>query len=158
MEYFLTVPHWLDAMTGLMEVSVERLRAALPSSRGTPGTAAPLPAKVPPKAAPSGSKILVVAVLTALLIAWGARGYWWTQQQEPSTTGDVTDTTPLEPKPATKVWVVSIGISEYERESTRLRYAAKDAQQLSAFFGSAGAGANSRYQAVETLPILLVAD
>lgn len=35
MEYFLTVPHWLDAMTGSMEQSIDRLQQALPKSERT---------------------------------------------------------------------------------------------------------------------------
>ena len=105
MEYFLTVPHWLDAMTGPMEASIERLHAALPSNRG--GTPAPLPAPVPaPVSAPSGGrKGLLIAFVLALLVAAGAGGFWWSQQQAPPAIVDTPKTAPpvsapvVDPKP-----------------------------------------------------------
>ncbi|MEM7406288.1 MAG: caspase family protein [Pseudomonadota bacterium] len=48
------------------------------------------------------------------------------------------------------LWIVTIGVSEYADERIRLRYAAKDARDLAAFFAAAGA---QRFSAVRTLTL-----
>ena len=74
MEYFLTVAHRLDAMTGPMETSIERLHAALPSMRGV--TPALMAVTAFAKARPGGRKVRVVAALVARLVVAGVGGFW----------------------------------------------------------------------------------
>jgi hypothetical protein len=66
MEYFLTVPHWLDAMSEPLEQSIERLYAAL-SSAGDASVPTP-PAPIEPQPSRAAFSVKIVAVIASLAV------------------------------------------------------------------------------------------